>query len=376
MSAKKVIPTETPDKKRSRISQEDVPAYSLGDALRVATALHESFGRKPAIPTRVAGALELSPSSSLFKMLCGASIAYGLTTGGYNAQSISMTELADSILRPKKEGEDLAAKRQAFLRPRIIKKFLEHYNGGPLPQEKIACHVMEDMGVPSERAAEIFKIISAEAAKLGLTHIIKGKHYVDLTGSLPDANQGAEFEEPNIEEQPKQLSTPELTNKPKEIVPQVSLQNSPRLKRVFITHGKNREFVDPIKKLLDFGELEAVVSVERASVSQPVPDKVMNDMRSCGGAIIHVEGETTLIDSSGEQVVVLNPNVLIEIGAAMALYGRRFILLVRQGVKLPSNLQGLFEVRYDGETLTGNATIELLQSIVSLKKEAMPKGEI
>ena len=67
-------------------------------------------------------------------------------------------------------------------------------------------------------------------------------------------------------------------------------------RRVFVTHGKNKGFVDPIKKLLSFGELEAIVSVERQSVSQPVPDKVMNDMRSCGAAIIHVEDELRLLD--------------------------------------------------------------------------------
>ncbi|HEX9771500.1 MAG TPA: TIR domain-containing protein, partial [Kiloniellales bacterium] len=58
-----------------------------------------------------------------------------------------------------------------------------------------------------------------------------------------------------------------------------------------------------------------------------------------------------------------NPNVLIEIGAAMAFYGRRFILLVREGVKLPSNLQGLYEVRYAGDTLDAASTIKLLEAI-------------
>lgn len=141
-----------------------------------------------------------------------------------------------------------------------------------------------------------------------------------------------------------------------------------KLRRVFITHGKNKEFVEPIKQLLSFGEMEAVVSVEKQSVSQPVPDKVMNDMRNCGAAIIHVEDEMTLIDSEAKEHVVLNPNVLIEIGAAMALYGKRFILLVKDGVKLPSNLQGLYEVRYTGPNLDGGATIKLLQAINEMKK--------
>jgi hypothetical protein len=50
-------------------------------------------------------------------------------------------------------------------------------------------------------------------------------------------------------------------------------------------------------------------------------------------------------------VVVLNPNVLIEIGAAMALYGRRFILLVKAGTRLPSNrgLPGILVRHLEGD---------------------------
>lgn len=144
------------------------------------------------------------------------------------------------------------------------------------------------------------------------------------------------------------------------------------MRRVFITHGKNKAFIEPVKKLLSFGELEAVVATERQTVSQPVPDKVMADMRTCGAAIIHVEDEQRLLDASANEHVVLNPNVLIEIGAAMALYGRRFILLVKEGIKLPSNLQGLYEVRYRGETLDGEATIKLLEAINDIKNHPLP----
>ena len=98
----------------------------------------------------------------------------------------------------------------------------------------------------------------------------------------------------------------------------------------------------------------------------------MDDMRSCGAAIIHVDADRKITDDKGEEHVLLNPNVLIEIGAAMAFYGRRFILLVRDGVKLPSNLQGLYEVRYGGETLDATATIKLLEAIKDIKNHALP----
>lgn len=64
-------------------------------------------------------------------------------------------------------------------------------------------------------------------------------------------------------------------------------------------------------------------------------------MRSCAAAIIHAGSKQRLIDAEGREHKMLNQNVLIEIGAAMALYGRKFILLVEKEMNLPSNLQGL-----------------------------------
>jgi predicted nucleotide-binding protein len=98
----------------------------------------------------------------------------------------------------------------------------------------------------------------------------------------------------------------------------------------------------------------------------------MGEMRECGAAIIHVDAERTITDSDGKEVVILNPNVLIEIGASMALFGQRFILLVKEGVQLPSNLQGLYKVMYSGASLDGDTTIRLLEAINALKKFPLP----
>src|SRR4029077_18760693 len=120
---------------------------------------------------------------------------------------------------------------------------------------------------------------------------------------------------------------------------------------VFITHGRNLEIVTQLKELLTFGNFAPVVAAEHETISKPVPDKVMGDMRSCSAAIIHVGKEIKLLDQEGNEHFFINQNVLIEVGAAMALYGRKFILLVERGAKLPSNLQGLYEVRYEGDKL-------------------------
>ncbi|MRW83733.1 hypothetical protein GJ698_06450 [Pseudoduganella sp. FT26W] len=359
----------------SRVSQTDVPSYSLEQALRIAHTLHENYAGKPTPPLRVASAMNVQPSSSAFRMLCGAAIAYDLTDGGCNAPEIKLTTLGKRITRPTTEGDDLAAKREAILKPRVVREFLTRYDGSPLPKDTIAQNVLNDMGVPLDRASEVLALIVESAEALGLITEIKGKRYVDLN-AVPISNidaqieseqDGAEDDKPLVEPQ-KNLDI--TTSAPPPMRSADVTIDSAKQRRVFITHGKNKEFVDPIRQLLAFGEMEAIVSVERQSVSQPVPEKVMNDMRSCGAAIIHVEDELRLLDGNATEQIVLNPNVLIEIGAAMALYNKRFILLVKEGVKLPSNLQGLFEVRYSGTSLDGNATIRLLQAINDMKKAA------
>jgi len=379
MAGRKKKPSpKTPEKnsaaaargKRSYLSQTDVPGCVLDDALRVPRAIAENYAAKPASPLNVAAALEMQPNAGRLRLLSGAAIAYGVTAGGPNAPEISITPLGMRIVRPTKEGDDLLARREALLRPRVVGEFLQKYNNAPLPRADIAVNVLLEMGVPRDRADEILDFIVQGADSVGVLKEIKGKKYVDLTGipqpaaPEPGGREDDDAASEALEEEP--AASPPARPGPR--TPAVGTQE----RRVFITHGKNKALIDPIKKLLGFGELEPVVSVEKTSVSQPVPDKVMGEMRSCGAAIIHVDAEQKLIDKDASEHVVVNPNVLIEIGAAMALFGRRFILLVREGVKLPSNLQGLFEVRYTGDTLDGDATIKLLEAINDIKNHPMP----
>lgn len=362
--------------KRTYLSQSDVPGCTLEDALRVPQAIAENYAARPTSPLNTAAALDVQPNAGRFRLLCGAALAYGLTSGGPNAPEIAITPLGMRAVRPTQEGDDLAALREALMRPRVIGEFLQKYNNAPLPRSDIAINVLLEMGVPRERTQEVLEFILQGAKSVGLLREIKNKQYVDLAGVTPPDEPSAESEDQASDSQNIDTAAEDVADDEQQIAlnRQASIQRQPHSqnRRVFITHGKNKSLIEPIKKLLGFGELEPVVSVEKTSISQPVPDKVMNDMRSCSSAIIHVDAEQTLIDREANEQLILNPNVLIEIGAAMALYGRRFILLVKDGIKLPSNLQGLFEVRYTGETLDGEATIKLLEAINDIKNHPLP----
>jgi predicted nucleotide-binding protein len=367
--------TNAENGKRKYLSQADVPAYSLAKAIRVAQAIADNYGKTPTRPLRVAEAVGMQPTSSKFRALTGASIAYGLTDGGYNAEMIAITTLGKRIVSPTAEGDDLAARREALLRPKIIREFLTKYNGSRLPTDPIAKNVLEEMGVPADRADATRELILESAKQVGFLRDLKGQSYVDLdstpltVSTTTTGDEGAEFQssigdESETVRESVSIREPTLTGEPV----RTSAVEAPVNNRVFITHGKNRDILGQLKELLTFGKLQPVVAVEHETVSKPVPDKVLDEMRSCAAAIIHVGAETKLLDDQGQEHRILNSNVLIEIGAALALYGRNFILLVEKGVTLPSNLQGLYEVRYEGDKLDYEATMKLLKAFNEFRK--------
>jgi predicted nucleotide-binding protein len=367
-------------RKRVRVSQADIPAYALDEALKVPRAIVDNYNSKPTTPLKLAAAMKVGPATGPFKMITGAAIAYGLTEGGAQSELITLTPLCLRIFKPKVEGDDLVAKREAFLKPRVIGQFLRQYDGGAVPKPEIAQNVLSgDMAVPESRAEAIFTMILDGAKSLGLITTINSKPYISLEGAGTGTSEEETYdpEEPIeelLEEEPdKSVPTEQSKAQASGATTAASATMLEKAsKRVFITHGKNQEFLESIKKVISFSKYEPVVAQEKQSVSKPVPDKVMGLMRSCGAAIIHVDVEKVLKDESGTEVPMVNWNVLTEIGAAMALYGRRFILLVRENVKLPSNLQGLYEVRYQGEKLDANDAFKLLEAMQDIQNHPIP----
>ncbi|MEG8990283.1 TIR domain-containing protein [Ignavibacteria bacterium 4148-Me] len=349
------------ESKRVYIPQSKIPKMSLEEALKLSQGLHDNFAGKPTTPHQLAVAVDISPTSSNWQDICGASIAYGLTLGGYNAATISLSELGSRIVAPTTEGDDIVAKVEASLRPEIARQFFEHYNKAKFPQDKIAKNVLAQMGVPAERLDSVLEILKQNGQFVGIIHQTKNGPYVAI--DTPKPSEAA----PPAEEQ-EQLPD-ELAEQKGESVPALtSPQTQTRLnQRVFITHGKNKEIVAQLKDLLTFGRFIPVVAEEHETPSKPVSDKVLDDMRSCFAGIIHVASEDELLDKAGTVHHKINENVLIEIGAAMALYGRNFILLVQKGIHLPSNLQGLYLCYYEGNRLDYDATMKLLKAFNEFK---------
>jgi hypothetical protein len=351
-------------RERVQVSQSDFPALSLEKAAKIAHCLWDNFAGKSAPPHEIAIAADLSPTSSGWRVLANTSAAYGLTSGGWNAKEIGLTELGKRMIAPLEEGADIRARSEAAVRPRIFKEFFSRYDAAKFPKDEVAKNVLISLGLPKDRADAGLELLKENGRYAGLIREIKSGLFVSLNPASALKVKPEQGEEPLASDSLEDASFEAPDPSDKQIDAPFSSTAAPAsaVKRVFITHGKNQKILEQMKEIVRYGKQEPVVAVEHQTVSKPVPDKVLEDMRSCQAAIIHIAPEGVLADQDGTLIPQINGNVLIEIGAAMALYGRKFILLVEDGVKLPSNLQGLYECRYSGDSLDGFATMKVLKA--------------
>jgi hypothetical protein len=325
--------------------------------MRVAQALADNFGGGTAAPHQIALALDVSPTSSSWRYLTGAAVAYGLTTGAYNANSIGLTPLGRRCVAPTVEGDDLVARKEAVLKPSGIKQFLMRYHRAKFPMDKIAKNLLEhDLGVPKDRLDACFAMVRDNAEFVGFIQQTKTGPYVSV-----DLEEGAV--KPASETVADVEDVSSLVDVIQEIKPPPVTPSDPKTFKVFISHGKNLGVVSQVKDILSLYDIPFEVAVEEESPAIPVPKKVTDAMRRCQAGIMVVTADC--ISDAG--VTPINDNVLIEIGAAFVLYDQKVILLWDKRLQVPSNLQGLYRCEFEGTELSFATGTKLAKAVKSFR---------
>lgn len=352
---------QSPKGQRVRVSQADVPRHSLREALTVAQALTDNFAGHDTAPHQVAMALNISPTSSAWRTLTGAALAYGLTSGAYGSDKIGLQDLGRRATAPTEEGDDIKAKAEAALKPRVFSQFFTKYQRAKFPPDNIAKNVLQqEFGVPTERADEVLTILKDNGAFVGFIHQTKTGPFVstdELSPSpvmLPTEEQ---LETPPIAPKATSQLLTETSPARTETVPPPSKDVRPF--KVFISHGRDMGIVDQVKDVLDLYDIEYEVAVEEETTAIPVPQKVLAAMRRCEAGVMIVSAD----DDDAARSGTINNNVLIEIGAAFVLYDQKVVLLWDKRLKVPSNLQGLYRCEFEGGQLTFSAGTKLAKAI-------------
>ena len=148
-----------------------------------------------------------------------------------------------------------------------------------------------------------------------------------------------------------------------------------RSQRIFITRTDGGKVLERVKELVVSGQFEPVVARHRGPAGGTLLYDLIEQMRSCDTAIIHVSAGAAAGDADRKPQI--SDDVLIEIGAAMALYGREFVLLVEDAIELPPSLRGLREWRYSGgavEDAGNDAVAARFQGFVQWPSESQSPG--
>ena len=152
--------------------------------------------------------MDISPGSSNWRSLTGASAAYGLTIGAYNSDKISITDLAKKIIAPTVEGGEVLAKVEAMMKPEVLSKFFTKYNNAKLPKDTIIENVLrEEFNVPKDRIQSVLQLIKDNGEFTGVFRETKTGTFILIDNPQPtehDNNTG-EVTSPS-EEIPKELA--------------------------------------------------------------------------------------------------------------------------------------------------------------------------
>jgi hypothetical protein len=351
-------------KRRAQLRQSDMPSVKLSEALRVANAIRDNYGMKPATPVDVGVAIGIAPTSGSFRTLTGASIAFGLTSGGYNAAEIALTDLGRRAVAPTEDGDDVVAMREAFERPRVIKEFIAKYNGTKLPASaQVAKNVLHGMGVPLEATDRAYELLVDGLKEYGYLRDVNGSSFVQRPqGSFvpvsPASTETAEDETDDEEE------LVEVTGSETPTPPTPSSEKRPNA--IFLGHGKNRKPLEQLIKILDEYGIPHKEAVMEANAGRPIPTKVADTMRQCGAAILIFTADEQFKDMDDQEIWRPSENVVHELGAASVLYDNRIIIFKEESVTLASNFSSIGYISFDKDKLSDKG-IELFRELVNFK---------
>jgi predicted nucleotide-binding protein len=259
----------------------------------------------------------------------------------------------------------------ALYRVQFYKDFFERFKNHRLPRKDLLLNTLErEFGIPAADRDQCYDLLVKNASELGLLKDVAGALYVRFdrvsvaTGTEVDRESTPAAEHVEVSPPPvlvapaaePHISTPER--------PQADAATT-RKPTIFISHSKNTKILNQIKSNLEFGGFSYKVAVETETTAIPIPVKIFGMMRDCNCAIVNVSADEQERRQDGSYGI--NPNVLVEIGAAFLAYNQRVILLVDSRLMLPSNLQGLYRCEYTGDELDSGTVTKLQKGLVQFR---------
>jgi len=363
MVKKKLATPAAPTSGRQRTERRgkiksDFPKYTLEDTLRVAKALQEANGGQPLPPTETAIALEMSPGSSEFRTILSSSIKYGLTSGSYNQERVSLEELGRNIVEPTSPESSQRSLVTAALNPPTFRSIYDYFKGKKLPEATFFQNtVVREFGVSREHAEKCVTIFNANMEYVGLVRVATTGRWLS-TEAVP-----VQVPPRGTESQPESEEHVHEAVVSGEAPPRTSEQ--PRVRNaLFIGHGANKKPLEQLKRILDEYKIPYKVAVEEPNRFRPISQKVADIMKECGAATLIFTADEEFRDAEGKSIWKPSENVVYKLGVASVLYGGKIIIFKEDGVHFPSNFRDIGYIGFEKDALSAKVN-ELFKELIS-----------
>lgn len=158
MVAKKKSPAKKKVKAKSKpVAVSNFPRNAIDDLLRIPTAIIAQNAGKECTPREAAAFVGVGYGGD-FQLEISSAKKYKLLEVPAKGK-IVVTALANKIIRPKEQNDEVEGKREAILGAPVIAEVYSHYRGENLPDEQFFDNTLVDnFAIPKEKLAE-FKAV-------------------------------------------------------------------------------------------------------------------------------------------------------------------------------------------------------------------------
>ncbi len=368
MTAQKLEPERPrPQRQAKKLGRppSDAPTFprdTLNESLQVARAIRRDGSGDPMNPILLANSLKTTRRSKKYDELLRSSERYGLTNGTIYSKSISLTDLGKALVIPTDEETLGSSLRRALLSPELFGEFFANTDKKPIQKEAYFKNTLETKYNVRRVDVDICYGILVKNIRDQDLILKQGQEellWLDNLGKTSPTNVATDIETSETSAEETERTSPE--GKPIFEAPPTK-EEVVKVPRVFISHSKNKKILDNVKQMLTFGNFDSRVAEEKETLSMPLSDKVFGLMKECNCAIINVSADQ---EKKQGDTYGINENVLIEIGASFLHYDKRVLLVIDQRFKdkLPTILQGITAIFYEGQELSLTDGMKLMKSL-------------
>jgi hypothetical protein len=162
------------------------PPTPIEEARALADTIARSNAGQPMRRIDIFDVLGRSAESGPSRNLVTSSSGFGLTTGGYRAEILGLTDLGRRL---SVEGDQSAA-IDAVLQVDVFRSFFETYMNSQLPSEVAARSYLASHGVPADRTEMCLQLILENGRYAGLISQRSGSEYVLSRQHAVEAAEG------------------------------------------------------------------------------------------------------------------------------------------------------------------------------------------